>query len=98
VSLSQPRRPFGLTGHRETILDLLLQLAAVGVLMYDVAPRNVLVSSEGAIKIIDFGRVERSSRLKHRRKWLRYAAKELLLPLSLVEDRVASLEWWSAAS
>jgi serine/threonine protein kinase len=86
-----------LTGNREIILDQLLQLAAIGVLMEDIAPRNVVISPEGNVKIIDFGRVLRSSLSKDRHEWLHYAAEELELPLPLVEAKVARLDWWLAA-
>jgi RIO-like serine/threonine protein kinase len=76
-----------LTLRREAILDLLLQLAGVGVLTYDVAPRNVLVSPEGATKIIDFGRVSHPAQPGDRAEWLQYVAKELALSLSDVEAK-----------
>jgi RIO-like serine/threonine protein kinase len=82
-----------LTLHRKAILDLLLQLAAVGVFTNDIAPRNVLVSPEGNMKIIDFGRVAQDALPEDRTEWLQYAAKELALPSSDVEARAAALGW-----
>jgi hypothetical protein len=78
---------------REAILDLLLQLAGVGVLTYDVAPRNVLVSPEGATKIIDFGRVSQSSLPEDRVEWLQCVAEELALSPLDIGAKAANLGW-----